>query len=339
MEIPKALPSADLTVGAMFIGSTISAIFYGMTNIQVIVYYHSYPKDPLIHKLSAAILWTLDTFHLILVTHAVYHYAIGSLGQAIFPLDLVWSSKLQAVVNSVILLVVQSLYVMRIWKLNGYYHGVLGYLAAGIILVGFGVGIALDYELYSLTSLIQMSTISWAIKAQLSAATAIDVVITILILICLRKSQSVLTSLKSRLARVIVYTLISGFATSLCGIAALLAFLFMPHNFVYVALGFILTRLHVNSFLGLLNARPRNSTERTEPVSSQVLSVRSPTTRQDFRGQFSPRTWQHDTQGSLGDVESPLTENTPSVYSRSMSSKELVTKEASLPTDFTPRAI
>jgi len=184
-----------------------------------------------------------------------------------------------------------------------------------------------------------MSTISWAIKAQLSAATAIDVVITILILICLRKSQSVLTSLKSRLARVIVYTLISGFATSLCGIAALLAFLFMPHNFVYVALGFILTRLHVNSFLGLLNARPRNSTERTEPVSSQVLSVRSPTTQQDFRGQFSPRTWQHDRQGSLGDIESPSTENTPSVYSRSTSFKELVTKEASPPTDFTPRAI
>jgi len=321
----------------MFLGCTLSAVFYGMTTIQVIVYYTSYPKDPLIHKLAAAALWALDSFHLILITHSVYHYTIGKIGSAFFPLDLIWSSKLQSLVNSVIILLVQGLYARRVWKLNGNSYGFLGYLAAGIILVGFGIGMALVAKLYQIHSLLQLADIKWAIRAQLVSATAIDVVITIVVFICLRKSQSVLTSLKSRLATVIMYTLISGFATSLCGIAAVLSFIFMPMTFIYAALGFVLTRLHVNSFLGLLNARPRNTTERTEATSSSH-SLRSPTAPHDFRNQSGARSWQQSLSSPIS-ADSPVKESSPSVYSQSTIGRSLHHKETYVPEEFVPRAI
>ncbi|KAF8624450.1 hypothetical protein AX15_005868 [Amanita polypyramis BW_CC] len=51
------------------------------------------------------------------------------------------------------------------------------------------------------------------------------------------------------------YFVISGALTSMCSLAALITFGVMPNNLVYAGIFFLLTKLYVNSYLAMLNAR------------------------------------------------------------------------------------
>jgi hypothetical protein len=311
MELSSiTLPTSPAsTFGAIFLGSVISAMCYGMTNIQALIYFSSYSKDPRIYKFSAAALWFLDTFHFIISIQAVYYYLVGDTFRTVPPIDIIWSIKLQTIINVVIVLIVQSLYALRLWKLSGIHHIILGYLAAGIILIGFAVGIVLAYEVNTLNSFLEINSISWAIIACFSTAAGIDTIIAISIFICIKRTQFVLPRLSSTLSSVLVYTLASGLLTSLCSIAALLCYIFMPNNFIFYSLGFVLTRLYINSFLALLNARPRPWPENNESTSPK--NPRVSTTLSDRRRTFGCNS---NLRSPISDIESH-TEFNGSTYS------------------------
>jgi hypothetical protein len=84
---------ADLlgeTVGAAFIGLVGSAILYGMTNLQTYIYYNRFPRDWVFHKVFVGVLWALDTFHLALTVHLVYHYLVKNFGNSAALINIVW---------------------------------------------------------------------------------------------------------------------------------------------------------------------------------------------------------------------------------------------------------
>jgi hypothetical protein len=331
---PIILPSKDSTLGALFLGSTFASICYGMTIIQVVVYFHSYPNDHRLYKLAAILLWLLDSGHFVVSIHAVYHYVVGNVGHHIIPIEITWSVRVQVVINVVIVLFVQSLYAIRVWKLSGMHRGFLGYIAAGVIFIGFTVGIVLCYEVFTLDTLLDIKSISWAIIATFATASGIDLIIAAAIFICIRRTQSVLPSLSSKLMSLVAYTLVSGLLTSLCALAALLCYLFMPYNLVFYAVGFVLTRLYITSFLALLNARPRNSSERSAQNTTTTLQLTT------YPGKSSRRS----TRGSRirpleKNLDSPI-EPAPSVYS--VSTSPSMFKEEIFyfpPEDVIPRAI
>ncbi|KAK0243660.1 hypothetical protein EDD85DRAFT_944989 [Armillaria nabsnona] len=75
-----ATPSLGNTLGALYIGSTIAAILFGITNLQTVIYYKKYPDDWWIYRYSVALLWVLDALHVALSTHALYVYLIDMFG-------------------------------------------------------------------------------------------------------------------------------------------------------------------------------------------------------------------------------------------------------------------
>ncbi|KAF8870961.1 hypothetical protein BD779DRAFT_1578367, partial [Infundibulicybe gibba] len=84
----------DNTLGAAFIGAIGASILFGITNLQVFLYYHSYPEDWRVQKLIVCSLsplpaMLLDVVHLILTVHAVYHYVVTSFGNPLALLQVV----------------------------------------------------------------------------------------------------------------------------------------------------------------------------------------------------------------------------------------------------------
>ncbi|KAK0471868.1 hypothetical protein IW261DRAFT_1571542 [Armillaria novae-zelandiae] len=75
-----AAPSIGETLGALYIGSIIAAMLFGITNLQSVMYYKRYPKDWWLYRCSVALLWVLDTLHVILSTHTLYFYLIEMFG-------------------------------------------------------------------------------------------------------------------------------------------------------------------------------------------------------------------------------------------------------------------
>ncbi|KAJ3718030.1 hypothetical protein DFJ43DRAFT_1159623 [Lentinula guzmanii] len=272
LSLDKSLQSRtiDNTLGAVFIGIVGATFLFGITTLQVYLYYHHYRRDSRFHKLAVAVLWILDIVHLVLILHAVYHYAVNGFGDAVNLTSIVWSVKIQVTINVVIVLFVQSLYAYRVWILGGYHHGVLGYIVAGVVTGGFGIGAALAYKIYTIQLFEELHTISWSIDLSLATSTAIDFMIASTMCYYLHKSRGSETELNSRISTVMQYSLSSGLFTSACSLTTLFTYTLMPDNLIFLALQFLSTKFYVGSFLAMLNARQHRVRNADEQVSSDA---------------------------------------------------------------------
>ncbi|KAJ6472559.1 hypothetical protein C8R45DRAFT_413116 [Mycena sanguinolenta] len=267
-------PTLDNTLGAVFLGVVVSCILFGVSALQVYYYYHYYPNDSLLHKVAVGTLWVLDTTHLALSIASAYHYGVSGFGQRQGLEVIVWPIKLQIALNVVIILLVHSLYAYRVWLLSGYHHGVLGYLVAGVVLGGFGIGMVLAYETYTVDYWSDTTKIAWAVESSFATSSTIDIIISVAMCYYLRKSMGGEGLLNSRISTLMQYTLSCGIFTSACSVSCLFTFLLMPNNLVFLALSYLLIRLYVNSFMAMMNARdrrPRNDS--TLILSHHISSV------------------------------------------------------------------
>ncbi|KAK0243633.1 hypothetical protein EDD85DRAFT_944962 [Armillaria nabsnona] len=111
------VPSIGETFGALYVDAIIAAVLFGITNLQSVIYYKRYPNDWWLYRCSVALLWVLDTLHVVLSTHALYFYLIDMYGDLSGALvQSVWSFKAQLVVNVVIVIYVPGYDPRIIWE-------------------------------------------------------------------------------------------------------------------------------------------------------------------------------------------------------------------------------
>lgn len=87
------------TFGAMLIGSFITMVIYGITTLQMYFYYLSFPKDSYWIKLLVALIWFLDTLHVIFMCHAIHSYLITGFGNLAALASGTWSLYTSIAIN------------------------------------------------------------------------------------------------------------------------------------------------------------------------------------------------------------------------------------------------
>ncbi|KAL0952360.1 hypothetical protein HGRIS_006639 [Hohenbuehelia grisea] len=315
----------DNTLGSLFIGSIAAALLYGVTSLQAYWYYHWYHgRDSRVHQISVGLLWGLDTVHLILIVHGVYHYCVEGFGNRATLLEIVWSMKLQVTVNVVIILLVQALYAYRVWLLGGYHNSIVAYFVVATVLGGFAIGIILAYKVYTVTLFSDHEHIGWAIIASLATSTVVDFIIAFSMCYYLRKSRGLQSRLNSKLSTMMQFVLSSGFLTSACSTTALVAYVAMPHTLVFIGVESLLTKLYINSFLAMLNARDRPHDDKPRPLSVHVqqsnsLGTNHPSSSASEMSLSTPpssSSWKYNTSPHLSakDVERDAATRTSSSY-------------------------
>ncbi|SJL16061.1 uncharacterized protein ARMOST_19576 [Armillaria ostoyae] len=96
ISIIDSLPSVmGQTLGAIYVGATIAAVFYGITILQTVIYYKEYPNDSWLFRYGVALLWILDTLHVAISTHALYFYLVESFGNYLRVLKIIWSFRVR----------------------------------------------------------------------------------------------------------------------------------------------------------------------------------------------------------------------------------------------------
>ncbi|PBK91917.1 hypothetical protein ARMGADRAFT_1063868 [Armillaria gallica] len=136
----------ELTLGAVYFGATIAAVFYGITILQTVIYYKQYPNDPWIFRYAVAVLWILDTLSVVFSTHALYFYMVESFGNYSALLNIIWSFPLQLLVNMLTIVGVQALYAVRIWKLGRKFNKVIPWSIVRALLLLFTILVQLSSE-------------------------------------------------------------------------------------------------------------------------------------------------------------------------------------------------
>ncbi|KAL5478295.1 hypothetical protein ACEPAI_2479 [Sanghuangporus weigelae] len=91
-EIQQAL---KIALGSAFIGFGIATTLYGITCLQIYLYYRNHAKDPFGVKLMVAILWVLDTLGTIGIAHTLYFYLVPNIGNPDVDFVIPWITFLQ----------------------------------------------------------------------------------------------------------------------------------------------------------------------------------------------------------------------------------------------------
>ncbi|KIJ52568.1 hypothetical protein M422DRAFT_776193 [Sphaerobolus stellatus SS14] len=141
-----------LTMGVALVGTLISAVLYGITVTQTYLYFQRFPQDNILIKLMVAVLWTLDTLHLALISHSMYFYLIQNFNHPDALASAVWSFNSEVSVNGLIGLIVECFFARRMLRLSG--GSRIGWFLAVIVcilsLIHFGLGIFFTDRLFQL---------------------------------------------------------------------------------------------------------------------------------------------------------------------------------------------
>ncbi|KAG0695670.1 hypothetical protein DFH29DRAFT_257379 [Suillus ampliporus] len=252
------IPQLDLgsTFGALFIGVTIAALLFGVTNVQAFIYFQTHrDTGRTFYKLVVICLWILDALHLALIVHCVYHYLVIDYANIGALTEIVWSFKLQVMIDALIIYAVYVLYFYRIWIINNGRSKALPITVGIIVILTLGVGIVVVWDTYQSRVFTDLIRTEWATYMTFGTTTFVDIVIASSLCYLLATSRTGFSSTDSLITRLLGYIVGTGCLTSICSMAVVITCAVMPNNFIFLGVDFLVAKLYVNSFLALLNAR------------------------------------------------------------------------------------
>ncbi|KAG1750974.1 hypothetical protein EDD22DRAFT_252235 [Suillus occidentalis] len=240
-SLTQVQPHIDIgcTYGALFIGCILAALLFGLTSIQAYVYFRTHTGGwTKFYRLIVLLLWTLDAAHLALVVHCVYYYLVINFANVDALVEIVWSFKLQIVVNILTVHVIHQLYSHRIWIVGRDRSKVFRIIPGIVVVLSLGMFLA-----------------RWPSLMAMSAATVLDIVITSSIWYLLANSRTGFSATDCLITRLMCYTINSGCLTSICALTSIIMCTVMPHSFIFLSIQFIMAKLYVNSYIALLNTK------------------------------------------------------------------------------------
>ncbi|KII84182.1 hypothetical protein PLICRDRAFT_373426 [Plicaturopsis crispa FD-325 SS-3] len=272
--------SIDNTYGAIFIAVILSMFAFGMTNLQSFWYYTTYHDDVMHIKIGVALLWIIDALHIVFGTHFVYYYLVTNFAEPLeIFLCLIWSFKAQVIMNVIAIVVVQTFYCIRLLKLSQGKNRLIVGVVSILMIYAYAIAILESYEVARVGSITRVNWIAKENYLAFASVCVIDVLIAVLSCVVLARLQTQSSRTKSALSTLAMYVLYSGILTSICSLAAIIAYAAMPNNLIFCAIELVASKLYVNSYLALLNARnylkTRIHTTILDVETSQMLAHNS----------------------------------------------------------------
>ncbi|PBK63024.1 hypothetical protein ARMSODRAFT_963556 [Armillaria solidipes] len=263
--LSRSPTSLGNTLGALYVGATIAAIFFGITNLQTLIYYKRYPNDWWIYRYSIALLWVLDALHVALSTHALYCLLIDWYGNVAAERENdEWSFK------------VSCLYWFRLYKLGRHFHKILPWFVFLAVVTSLGAGIFMVYGIYATANFTSITYTGFPVYIFFSTIVVADLLIALMMCYYLHQSRAAMnhSTTTTFLVRLMRLILVSGLATSACSLLTLIAYIVWRDSLIFLGIDFILPKLYVNSLLAMFNYRHKHrSNKSTEERGGHSISA------------------------------------------------------------------
>ncbi|KAK7007778.1 hypothetical protein R3P38DRAFT_1620134 [Favolaschia claudopus] len=244
----------DNLLGVWLIGLVLSSILFGITCLQVYLYFtKSCSHDRAILKAFVIGLFTLDAFHLALVSHSLYSVAVTNFGDYVQLGIIPWSLVLQAIFGSLLSTMVRLFYAWRVYIISNkslLLPSVIGSCSISAFIISAiytQKGFAIKFFTLAEHLLI------WAALA-LGIGAAADLLIAGTMIYYLSKNKTGFQNTNKAINMLVAYSLSTGALTCVFAIGDVIATV-APASLVYALFFFILVRLHFLSFMSILNSR------------------------------------------------------------------------------------
>lgn len=263
------LPSIHETLGAAFIGFSLSCASFGILSIQTFSYYRTYHQDRAAYKWLVGILWLLELLDQVFVGYSIYYYAITQYGDplVLFLEDVVWPLLAQVVVGNLVGTLVKICFALRVWRFSNRNLWVTAPIFV-FILAQLACGIAYCVRGFELKKLLFADKLRVVATVSLASGMATDSLIALALCILLHKLRTGFQRSDSMINTLIVYAVNTGAVTGVLSLVTLLVYNIFPRSFYFMTFYFILHKLYAITLLCALNTRRAvggKGTEHQEP--------------------------------------------------------------------------
>ncbi|KAJ7913307.1 hypothetical protein B0H13DRAFT_501599 [Mycena leptocephala] len=232
------------------IGFAVATTIYGISVLQVYLYYRCYPRDRLMLKFTVALLFILDTLGTTFVAHSLYTCYVFNFFDPIKSLEIPWSFAAEKFLVTFTTFVAQSFYAHTIWKatVNKPTTWIIMFLAVASL----SLGIVTTEEIFG-HSLAVIGTRHFAIISGLvqGIASLNDVLITAALCYFLRRNRRDIPTTNAMVDTLILYAVSRGVLTAIAQILFLITNVGFPGSSYYQPFHQTVGKLYVNSVLAL----------------------------------------------------------------------------------------
>ncbi|KAI0826901.1 hypothetical protein BC628DRAFT_1418951 [Trametes gibbosa] len=255
MEAATRSFNKDSTFGAAFAGFAASTICLGVLSTQAYTYFRRYPLDKPFYKGLVVGLWLIEVADQALIAHAMYSYLVSYWGDAsILIARPIWSLILQITFGVVTGTIVKLNFAMRVWRFSNQNVAVTSLIVL-LTLAELAVASVYTVKGFQLESLALLADVKTIGTLSLGLGMATDVVIAAALCYFLRNLRTGHRQDDSVVNSLILYAISTGGLTSVISLTTLILYNFMPDNFIFMGLYFVLSKIYANSFLAALNTR------------------------------------------------------------------------------------
>ncbi|KAJ7080612.1 hypothetical protein B0H15DRAFT_856553 [Mycena belliarum] len=268
------IPHFDNTLGALLVGGMVATALWGVTCVQTYTFFMSCTTDRAWSKALIALLWVLDTFDTFLNCHILYFYLVTNYlaPQAIFfP---VWSVIIHVAATSISNFIVRCAFARRVYRLsNGNIPGTL--VIISLSLLDLSCGLAITGKAFGMQTYMQLDSLSSLMYLNFAAGTSSDLSVALALCYLLRGSRTGFQRTDSLIRVLMLYTVNTGLIVALDASAGMLTYIFMPHNFIFLGFYLLLSKLYLNCYLAILNARSGLRGKLDGPKSIHLSRIQS----------------------------------------------------------------
>ncbi|KAJ6584457.1 hypothetical protein B0H19DRAFT_1249424 [Mycena capillaripes] len=240
----------DKILGPWFIGLMVSSVIFGITCLQVYMYFTKHcARDPIGLKVFVGCLLTVEILHLVMLGMSYYETSITNFGDFVEVFKGPWSLRAQIIIGVFLGMLVQMFYAYRIWTLS---HK-SPYIP--VLIVG-ALSLSIVYTIRATITLKEFENTADVIPfstGSLSLEVVCDVLITGGMVYNLLQGRTEFSRTNRALNTLIYYTVNSGALTSVFAMCTLIFFVVSKTTLIYAFFFFILVRLYGLSFI--LNSR------------------------------------------------------------------------------------
>nr|VWP01046.1 Uncharacterized protein [Ganoderma boninense] len=282
---PVVVTSDDLasTFGVLLIGFIFSVVLYGLTFFQTYIYYTRFPADHMGTKALVGALWLVSHFAVVKVftLPRAYRYLITDFMTAFNQLNTTQTFIAEEVLSTVLIVAVQCYYAFRLWSVANkrlpipVFIVILALVSGVLNLIGI-VNIARQDLFFEIVT----NSVKVFRGIGLGIAVAADIVIVGAMFWCMQPSRNPgMAKPEGFYENAIVYCFNRGTVFTVIQILFLIIFLALPHSQGWIVLGWVTSKVYVNSFLAMLNFRNthRGRGVHEEDSLNQAASNRSGT--------------------------------------------------------------
>ncbi|KAI0829098.1 hypothetical protein BC628DRAFT_1362489 [Trametes gibbosa] len=265
---------ASDTIGAILVGALVSAVLSGTVTTQALIYFRIYgSEDYKRNTFMVALLWGLDALHSSMAFASAWIYLIQHWGDTAIYDFIPWTIALTVALTAVVTLISHCFFAHRVYILSGFSWS----LTAPILVLACGRLVAAFVSTSEMITLRSyeafVDRVGWVFTMGLSLSTAVDVLITVTLIVLLQHSRTGFSTITDHLIDVVtLYTVETGLVTSITTAVSLICWLTMPRNLIFLALHFSISKLYATSTLATLNAR-KSLRRRTHKSDDHVLPV------------------------------------------------------------------